>query len=70
MAILAELYVAARTRNTSDADTENLPVLVVKRADEVVFTKPLFGGSFRTRRGAGRRLALRCSRRQPRLGEI
>jgi hypothetical protein len=53
MAILAELYVAARTRNTSDADTENLPVLVVKRADEVVFTKPLFGGSFRTRRGAG-----------------
>jgi hypothetical protein len=53
MPTLAELYVAARTRNTSDADTENLPVLVVKRADEVVFTKPLFGGSFRTRRGAG-----------------
>jgi hypothetical protein len=53
MPILTELYVAARTRNTSDADTKNLPVLVVKRADEVVFTKPLFGGSFRTRRGAG-----------------
>ncbi len=53
MAILAELYVATRTRNTADADTENLPVLVVKRDDDVVFTKPLFGGAFRTARGSG-----------------
>ena len=53
MPILAELYVATRTRNTSDADTENLPVLVVKRDTDIVFTKPLFGGDFRMRRGAG-----------------
>ncbi|HEU5483201.1 MAG TPA: hypothetical protein VFU80_08950, partial [Sphingomicrobium sp.] len=53
MPILTELYLATRTRNTADADTENLPVLVVRRDDEIVFTKPLFGGDFRTRRGAG-----------------
>jgi hypothetical protein len=53
MPLLAELYVATRTRNTSDADTENLPVLVVKRDTNIVFTKPLFGGDFRMRRGAG-----------------
>jgi hypothetical protein len=53
MAILSELYVASRTRNTADADTENLPVLVVRRGPDIVFTKPLFGGDFRTRRGAG-----------------
>jgi hypothetical protein len=27
--------------------------LSVKRGDDVAFTKPLFGGSFRTARGAG-----------------
>ena len=43
MPILAELYVATRTRNTADADTENLPVLVVKRGPDVVFTKPTDG---------------------------
>jgi hypothetical protein len=53
MPILAELYVATRTRNTADADTENLPVLVVKRGPDIVFTKPLYGGDFRTARGAG-----------------
>ena len=53
MPILAELYVATRTRNTADADTDNLPVLVVKRGADIVFTKPLFGGAFRTARGAG-----------------
>jgi hypothetical protein len=53
MPILAELYVATRTRNTEDAETENLPVLVVQRGSDVVFTKPLFGGDFRTARGAG-----------------
>lgn len=53
MALLTELYVATRTRNTADADTDNLPVLVVRRDDDIVFTKPLFGGAFRTARGAG-----------------
>ena len=53
MPILAELYVATRTRNTADADTENLPVLVVQHGSDIVFTKPLFGGDFRTARGAG-----------------
>src|SRR5262245_47400141 len=53
MPILAELYVATRTRNTEDADTENLPVLVVKRGPDVVFTKPLFGGDSMMARGAG-----------------
>src|SRR6187402_2954797 len=53
MPILAEIYVATRTRNTEDADTENLPVLVVRRASNIVFTRPLYGGSFRMARGAG-----------------
>lgn len=53
MPILTELYLATRTRNTADADTDNLPVLVVRRESDIVFTKPLFGGAFRTRRGAG-----------------
>jgi hypothetical protein len=53
MPILAELYLATRTRNTADAGTKNLPVLVVKRGSDIVFTKPLFGGAFRTARGAG-----------------
>jgi len=43
MPTLAELYVATRTRNTADADTENLPVLVVQRGSDIVFTKPLYG---------------------------
>jgi hypothetical protein len=50
---LDELYVAARTRNVEDADTEDLPVLVVMRGPDVVFTRPLFGGSTLTARGAG-----------------
>ena len=41
---LDELYVATRTRNTEDAETEDLPVLVVKREANIVFTRPLFGG--------------------------
>ena len=53
MPILSELYVATRTRNTKDAETNNLPVLVVKRGSDTVFSKPLFGGSSRTARGAG-----------------
>ena len=38
MPILAELYVAARTRNVEDADTDDLPVLVVRRGSNIVFT--------------------------------
>ncbi len=53
MPILAELYVAARTRNVEDADTDDLPVLVVRRGSNIVFTKPLFGGSSRVARGKG-----------------
>lgn len=53
MALLAELYVATRTRNTADAETENAPTLVVRRGTAIVFTKQLFGGDFRTSRGAG-----------------
>ena len=52
MPILAELYVATRTRNVEDADTDNLPVLVVRRTSNIVFTKPLFGGSSMMSRGA------------------
>lgn len=52
MPILAELYVAARTRNVADADTDDLPILVVRRGPNVVFTKPLFGGSSMVARGA------------------
>ena len=53
MPILAELYVATRTRNVEDADTDDLPVLVVRRGSNIVFTKPLFGGSSRVARGKG-----------------
>lgn len=49
---LEELYLATRTRNTADADTETLPVLVVKRGDTILFTRPLFEDS-RMARGAG-----------------
>jgi hypothetical protein len=48
-----ELYVAARTSRIAEADTEDLPVLVVRRGADIVFSKPLFGGSFRTASGAG-----------------
>ena len=53
MPTLAELYVATRTRNVEDADTEDLPVLVVRRASNIVFTQPLFGGSSMMSRGSG-----------------
>jgi len=51
MPILAELYVAARTRNVEDADTDDMPTLVVRRGPDVVFTQPLFGGSSMVGRG-------------------
>jgi hypothetical protein len=53
MPTLAELYVATRTRNVEDADTDDLPVLVVRRASNIVFTQPLFGGSSMMSRGSG-----------------
>src|SRR5688572_29649672 len=52
MSILADIYVAARTRNVPDADTDDLPVLVVRRGSAIVFSKQLFGGSSRVKRGA------------------
>jgi hypothetical protein len=52
MPILTELYVAARTRNSSEANTDDLPVLVVRRGANIVYTEPLYGGSFRVARGA------------------
>jgi hypothetical protein len=36
-----------------DADTDDLPVFVVRRGSNIVFSKPLFGGSTRVSRGAG-----------------
>lgn len=53
MPILSELYVATRTRNVADADTDDLPVLVVRRGANIVFTRPLFAGPERVARGAG-----------------
>jgi hypothetical protein len=53
MPTLAELYLATRTRNVEDADTDDLPVFVVRRGPDIVFSKPLFGGSVRVSRGAG-----------------
>ena len=62
MPILAELYVATRTRNTADADTENLPVLVVQRGSDIVFTHRVHEAAVRRRFSdgpwRGRRMAL------------
>ena len=42
---LDELYIAARTRNTSDADTENLPVKVFATDRWYnILGKPFFDG--------------------------
>lgn len=53
MPILAELYVATRTRNVGDADTDDAPVLVVKRGANIVFTQKLLGGNSQFSRAAG-----------------
>jgi hypothetical protein len=53
MPILAELYVATRTRNVSDADTDDAPKLVVKRGSNIVFTKKLLSGNSQFSRAAG-----------------
>ena len=53
MPILAELYVATRTRNVEDADTDDPPVLVVKRGANIVFSKKLLGGNGQFARAAG-----------------
>ena len=53
MPILAELYVATRTRNVSDADTDDAPKLVVKRGANTVFSQKLLGGNGQFNRAAG-----------------
>lgn len=52
MALLNELYIATRTRNVSDAETDNSPVLVVSRDSNVLWSHILFGGYLESR-GAG-----------------
>lgn len=52
MAQLREIYLALRTRNVSDAETANPPVLVIKRDDDLLWSHPLFGG-YVSDRGAG-----------------
>ncbi|HVU29507.1 MAG TPA: hypothetical protein VHE36_03820 [Sphingomicrobium sp.] len=52
MALLSELYVALRTRNTSDAETDDSPVLVVQRNSNTLWSKKLFG-DYLEARGAG-----------------
>jgi hypothetical protein len=41
MARLTELYVATRTRNVEDADTEDAPTLLVSRGAQDLFLVPL-----------------------------
>ena len=52
MAYLREIYLALRTRNSSDAETDNPPVLVVKGGSEVLYSHRL-PGSYLSDRGAG-----------------
>jgi hypothetical protein len=53
MAILTELYVATRTRNVADADTDDPPKLIVNRGATTVFSDKLLGGSGQFNRAAG-----------------
>lgn len=52
MALLTELFVALRTRNTSDAETDDSPIVVVKRGPDIIWSQQLFGGYLQDR-GAG-----------------
>jgi hypothetical protein len=52
MVLLRELYLALRTRNSSDAETDDSPELVVQRSGEILFAGRLFG-SYLSDRGAG-----------------
>jgi hypothetical protein len=52
MALLNEIYVALRTRNTSDAETNDSPVLVVQRGGNILWSDALYGGYLEDR-GAG-----------------
>src|SRR5512144_1735628 len=52
MALLSELYVALRTRNTSDAETDDSPVLVIQRNAHTLWSQKLFG-DYLEDRGAG-----------------
>jgi hypothetical protein len=53
MALLAELYVATRTRNVTDADTDDPPKLIVNRGATTLFSDKLLGGSGQFNRAAG-----------------
>ena len=53
MAILTELYVATRTRNVADADTDDPPKLIVNRGATTLFSDKLLGGNGQFNRGAG-----------------
>ncbi len=53
MAILTELYVATRTRNVADADTDDPPKLIVNRGATTVFSDKLLGGNGQFNRAAG-----------------
>lgn len=44
MALLAELYLATRARNTNDADVGDASVLVVSRGPTIMWSNKLFGG--------------------------
>jgi hypothetical protein len=53
MPILAEIYVATRTRNVSDADTDDPPKLIVNRGATTLFSDKLLGGNGQFSRAAG-----------------
>jgi hypothetical protein len=53
MPILTELYVATRTRNVEDADTDDAPKLIVNRGATTLFSQNLREGNGQFGRGAG-----------------
>jgi hypothetical protein len=53
MALLTEIYVATRTRNVADADTDDPPKLIVNRAATTLFSDKLLGGNGQFNRAAG-----------------
>jgi hypothetical protein len=53
MAILTEIYVATRTRNVADADTDDPPKLIVNRGATTLFSDELLGGNGQFNRAAG-----------------
>lgn len=51
MALLTELYIATRTRNVGDAETDNPPVIVLRRSGNIVTSRPLFSNYLADRGG-------------------